>query len=95
MEARLIFYYGFSIRDVETMTLKKLQQFIVSLDMILARDQMAALNAAGFPNMKDGPRKKYYKDVDTQRNSGLGKTKKTKSTKELYHDLIRKFSLGG
>ena len=66
-----------------------------SLEMILASEQMARLNAAGFPNLKDNDRKKYYKTVEAAMTSNIAKEYTPKSTEDLYNDLVRKFSLGG
>lgn len=62
--ARLARFYGFSRSDLRALSVNEMNEYVIAMDKIEAREMLLSIKAAFFPRQDESERKKvfaYYK----------------------------------
>lgn len=84
MKARVCNYFGFSSREVGGMSMQELQSFYSAYQVLSSEDQVHAINAACFADMKKASREKIV-----QKLRGAKSLVKRSSKPASFGDVIK------
>lgn len=93
-KARLARFYGWTDREIGSMSMTKAKEYMNCVTMIEAQEALNLLPVYVYPYMKKGREKEFLKNLYKQSKINLITNKVQSTTADIYQHLIRTLGNG-